>query len=76
MTVRPYFFLLASVFTCLTAGAALKTGSSYADMVAELGQPQGTVQLADGTMYLYEAGEVRVEHGVVTSVKLKTPDEL
>ncbi|MEM8550336.1 MAG: hypothetical protein AAGF10_06050, partial [Verrucomicrobiota bacterium] len=42
----------------------------------ELGQPQGIVQLTNGAMYLYEAGEVRVENGVVTSVKLKTPDEL
>ncbi len=57
-------------------GASVAPGDSYADMISELGQPQGFFELENKTLYLYPAGKITVVDDVITEVELKTTAEL
>lgn len=54
----------------------MAVGDTYADMVAELGQPQGAIEMGDKTIFFYPAGNVIVADTTVTKVELKTPEQL
>lgn len=76
MKVALYFGMVIGVVLLAGSLSAIEEGASRADVVAELGEPDGLIAAGDYELLTYERGDVELRDGKVVKFKLMTPEEL
>lgn len=66
------FFLCGLVYT---GAAPIEKEDTAAKMIEALGEPMGTIEMSDKTLFLYPQGEVTVKAGVISDFDLLESDE-
>jgi len=72
--VKTYLILAAALAASLSC--AVETGWTRAEVVEELGRPDGLISSGGYELLSYERGDVELRDGVVVEYELMTPEEL
>lgn len=76
MKITETYLVLALAGLSASPGGAVETGWTRAEVVAELGRPDGLISSGGYELLSYERGDVELRDGVVVEFELMTDEEL